>query len=249
MSRKSKSVVQTSESDRKDLSAPETAVSQDAATSTPSGLGGPDGSNPSHTPESEGGDAAGKASAETVKPQDNSGTPSETTMVETGNGQSHEPEAEASASGDSTSTDAARNPLEEVLQLSGCETAEDLVDMALVGRSLMDAIGDLVVLDGPFKDWSPADDPAEIVGDLYQQLLEALADKENAGAASGESHAGIVSAVYLESCDVRVKSDIDGFRRAGHVHTMDWRVFEAGELSVGQLSELIEDPAITIERL
>lgn len=48
-------------------------------------------------------------------------------------------------------------------------------DMAAVGRSLMAAIE--AHHDDPWmKDWAPADDPAEIVGDLLNALEEATAE-------------------------------------------------------------------------
>ncbi|NTZ60341.1 hypothetical protein G6L24_08465 [Agrobacterium tumefaciens] len=42
--------------------------------------------------------------------------------------------------------------------------------MARIGSNVMDAIDDVRKLDGPFKDWAPMDDPAEIVHDLYNAL-------------------------------------------------------------------------------
>lgn len=65
--------------------------------------------------------------------------------------------------------------LANALQMTGCQNEEDLIDMAKVGLSLMATIGDLVKLDGPLKGWSPAEDPVEVVGDLYDRLEEANA--------------------------------------------------------------------------
>ncbi|MDG3580389.1 hypothetical protein P7F60_28835 [Rhizobium sp. YJ-22] len=63
--------------------------------------------------------------------------------------------------------------LKNALEMTGCADEADLIDMANVGRSLMNKIDELVQCEGPFKGWSPADDPAEIVGDLYCALEEA----------------------------------------------------------------------------
>ncbi|MQB09684.1 hypothetical protein DXT96_07425 [Agrobacterium sp. ICMP 6402] len=56
---------------------------------------------------------------------------------------------------------------------------EDLVDMARIGSNLMGAIDDVRRCEGPFKEWAPADDPVEIVHDLYAALEHAW---EKAGA-------------------------------------------------------------------
>lgn len=63
--------------------------------------------------------------------------------------------------------------LKAALELAGCDTAENLIDMARIGSNVMDAIDDVRKLDGPFKDWAPMDDPAEIVHDLYNALEHA----------------------------------------------------------------------------
>lgn len=60
--------------------------------------------------------------------------------------------------------------LRAALELAGCETAENLIDMARIGSNVMGAIDDVRKLDGPFKDWAPVDDPVEIVHDLYAAL-------------------------------------------------------------------------------
>jgi hypothetical protein len=63
--------------------------------------------------------------------------------------------------------------LKEALELAGCESADQLIDMARVGSSLMNCIDDVIKQDGPFKDWSPMNDPAEIVHDLHAALEHA----------------------------------------------------------------------------
>jgi len=51
--------------------------------------------------------------------------------------------------------------------------AEEIDDMANVGRSLMDRIASVVVASGPFKGWHPADCPSEIVTDMANYIAEA----------------------------------------------------------------------------
>ncbi|MCT7662340.1 hypothetical protein [Shinella kummerowiae] len=63
--------------------------------------------------------------------------------------------------------------LKAALELAGCKDLEDLVDMATIGNHLMSTIGEHVKLEGPLKDWAPAENPVEIVGDLYDMLVEA----------------------------------------------------------------------------
>ncbi|PZR81157.1 MAG: hypothetical protein DI537_38575 [Stutzerimonas stutzeri] len=55
--------------------------------------------------------------------------------------------------------------------------------MARIGSNVMEAIDDVRKLDGPFKDWAPMDDPAEIVHDLYSALEYA---REKAAAAPAD---------------------------------------------------------------
>lgn len=64
------------------------------------------------------------------------------------------------------------DPMQALVEETGSENIENLRDMALVGHSLMEAIA-TVTQDGPYKNWAPADDPAEIVIDLYNDLVEA----------------------------------------------------------------------------
>ncbi|WP_153514010.1 hypothetical protein [Agrobacterium sp. ICMP 6402] len=82
-------------------------------------------------------------------------------------------------SGDDAGGSAVSSDLKAALELAGCETLEDLVDMARIGSNLMGAIDDVRRCEGPFKEWAPADDPVEIVHDLYAALEHAW---EKAGA-------------------------------------------------------------------
>lgn len=63
--------------------------------------------------------------------------------------------------------------LKAALELAGCETTEDLVDMARIGANLIIAIEDIRRCEGPFSSWQPMDDPTEIVHDLYAALEHA----------------------------------------------------------------------------
>lgn len=62
--------------------------------------------------------------------------------------------------------------LKNALEMTGCDDEADLIDMANVGNSLMDRIEHLVSCPGPYHQWSPADNPAEIVFDLVNDLDE-----------------------------------------------------------------------------
>ncbi|MGO6998981.1 hypothetical protein [Rhizobium leguminosarum] len=48
-------------------------------------------------------------------------------------------------------------------------------ELAAIGQSVMNWIDLLTPLDGPLKDWTPAESPAEIIPDLYNMLEESLA--------------------------------------------------------------------------
>ncbi len=70
--------------------------------------------------------------------------------------------------------------------------AEEINDMANVGRSLLHRIASVVCSPGPFKGWSPMDDPSEIVTDMANALDEAALT--NAGR-------GSVVDGYVDTCD------------------------------------------------
>lgn len=71
-----------------------------------------------------------------------------------------------------------RNLLDEAVADAGAADPKDLVDMAIVGKSLMQEI-EACTKSGPLKGWSPAEDPVEIVSDLLQMVdaLQAERDK------------------------------------------------------------------------
>lgn len=70
--------------------------------------------------------------------------------------------------------------LKAAFELAGCETAEQLIDMAVVGSSLMERIANIIKQEGEFKDWSPMNDPAELVYDLFNALEYAKEQAANA---------------------------------------------------------------------
>ncbi|UYZ06182.1 hypothetical protein CFBP5507_07885 [Agrobacterium salinitolerans] len=97
-----------------------------------------------------------------------------------GNGDGGLPPGAGSGDDSDGSQDKAGSPGSEIspdlkaaLELAGCDTAENLIDMARIGSNVMEAIDDVRKLEGPFKDWAPMDDPAEIVHDLYNALEHA----------------------------------------------------------------------------
>ncbi|MGO7901608.1 hypothetical protein ACC719_29540 [Rhizobium ruizarguesonis] len=48
-------------------------------------------------------------------------------------------------------------------------------ELAAIGQSVMNWIDLLTPVDGPLKDWTPAESPAEVIPDLYNMLEESLA--------------------------------------------------------------------------
>ncbi|RVI02594.1 hypothetical protein CN205_25655 [Sinorhizobium meliloti] len=64
--------------------------------------------------------------------------------------------------------------LKHALEMTGLTTIEELIDMANVGQSLLSAIDTYTKAPSLIEDWSPADDPAEIVGDLYNRFEESI---------------------------------------------------------------------------
>jgi hypothetical protein len=81
----------------------------------------------------------------------------------------HEPDIE----GEQQIDDVTLPPV--LLQLvsdAGCTTPEDLVDMAKIGKSFMASFEIVTEKDGPFKGYTPADDPVELVTDLFEEMME-----------------------------------------------------------------------------
>lgn len=58
---------------------------------------------------------------------------------------------------------------------------DDTQDMAAVGRSLMVAIEAIQHAGSPYEKWAPAENPAEIVTDLFNDLIEALVSAYDSG--------------------------------------------------------------------
>lgn len=87
--------------------------------------------------------------------------------------------------------------LAEPLTMTGCKDAADLIDMANVGRSLMEHIGGLANTTGRYKTWAPADDPAEIVFDLVNDLEDTEARARTAEEALKAKQEEVDAAVGL----------------------------------------------------
>jgi hypothetical protein len=80
----------------------------------------------------------------------------------------------------SADTDGIQTPtLADLLAEAGCKNAVDLVDMAKVGNSLMASIEIYTKAGEVLEGWSPAEDPAEVIGDLVDMVetAEAARDK------------------------------------------------------------------------
>lgn len=131
--------------------------------------------------------------------------------------------------------------IEDALAETGCSNFADLVDMALVGMSLMSTI-DIVTRDGVLKDWSPAEDPAEIVTDLLNMLDERGISKV------GETTETGVAQLFGPKA-IRISSAIDGFRRAGIAHTKAPVEYPAGRFTQKELQALIDEPNLTVEAI
>lgn len=214
----------------------EDVVVTTSTTSDPSGLRAPDGTNSTDTPQSSG-DAAGEASAALVKPQvnaDHTGAIQATAANEI-----PMPEVEASASG--ILSNASQGEPEGTGANAGLDHSDPLMadileTVALLGAAdvlryieLGQRIVNIAALNGM--------DEGELAGRL--RLVE-----------DGSGFADLEAAMASPSSGtIRVKSQRDGFRRAGIVHSTSWRTFEDGELSVKQLATLIDDPLITVELL
>lgn len=66
-----------------------------------------------------------------------------------------------------------RRTISELVIDTGSRDVDDMVDMALVGHSLLGAITSIQHEGSPYADWAPADGPQEIVVDLFNDLEEA----------------------------------------------------------------------------
>ncbi len=84
--------------------------------------------------------------------------------------QQGEPTQEAGEGAGVVKPDDAATLLARLLTETGLQNEDDLVGMAKVGTSLMSRIDYLVEMPGTFHEWSPAEDPAEIVDDMFQHI-------------------------------------------------------------------------------
>ena len=94
-------------------------------------------------------------------------------------GTTHTPESDDQSAGAGNSAGPAgllEAAMAELVNRSGCADVPHMIDMAKVGLSLMEVIDVRSREDGPLKDWTPAEDPAEIVGDLCE-VIAVLEDK------------------------------------------------------------------------
>lgn len=81
-------------------------------------------------------------------------------------------EAKAAAQARSALVASPADPVQALVEETGSDSIDELRDMAIVGHSLMKAI-EVVTESGLYAGWAPADDPAEIVIDLHNDLVEA----------------------------------------------------------------------------
>ncbi|WP_428429534.1 hypothetical protein [Pararhizobium sp.] len=169
----------------------------------------------------------------------------------------------------SLSQDGVTFDLAAALLATGCTDFENLVDMAKVGIALMNAIATHTVLEGPLKDWSPAENPAEVVGDLVAEielLQEQVANREKQFADTG-SDAEIVSSKVAIATPLtealfasfegglsgdrpslfRISAKTEGYWRGGVCHSADPIDHAFSDLTPEQLEEMLADPAMSVE--
>lgn len=157
--------------------------------------------------------------------------------------------------------------LDELLTESGCETAQELIDMAKVGRKLMDAIAVHHGQEGPLKDWTPAGDPAEVVGDLVEMVNEARAAAAETGSgmettdtgwaarapASFETEFPLTTALMAawpgdNAPMLRIAAKPkSGFRRAGMAHPHEAVDHRLDAFTPGQIEQLLGESNLTVE--
>jgi hypothetical protein len=153
-------------------------VSDEGSLGHSGGAGAPDGGE-QHDATADQPDRDGEPGADGAGRGADGGSPDGAAPVDRENGSAGAVQPTAGAdlrTGDASAASSSENSdLKAAIELAGCKDLEDLVDMATIGNHLMSTISEYVQLEGPLKDWAPAENPIEIVGDLYDMLVEAQA--------------------------------------------------------------------------
>ena len=201
-----------------------------------------------HTPQSASGAAAGKASAELVKPLTGS-DPIEVIVAETDTPTfvSTSPDVEAAASG--TNSEPSQGAADDdgsmagsvhaLVIEAGAESVEQLLVFADLGKRVFKAFSafgfDALEWINAYETGTPAWLTGSALAEGPDQSMTSIISVDRGGRISPRA--------------IRVKSTRDGFRRAGLVHSKAGLTFAPDELTEKQLEVLDDDPSITIEYL
>ncbi len=226
------------------------AVVLDAA-ATPPGLSDPGGTN---TPASSG-VAAGGASAEPVKPQDQDGTSTPGTVTDATNSQSA-PEAEAAASGDPKSYSEPSQGDAESGAGDPAGPADATIERASIGDLVVAAsAGDaLLFSEGGFVGSEASASDIAIGIDLARHSDVGVISWGDKFAALSDTHPHTYAffARLLEEPDavptaLFVTSKTNGFRRGGVAHSAEGITFQPGDYTAEQLEAWLAEPELTVE--
>lgn len=198
--------------------------------------------------EEQSGDATGSGSTERVKPLGDAPTEVIVTEAETPSVPGISPEAEASASGaeianlsqaaaeeDGAMTDAVR----ALLMISGAENVDELLRFAELGKRMTEHWVDL------------GGDPDSFSAELDSFSKGGVVGVDLAKPGSDFTSLGIYSpnAGHRPFGGMRVTSKVEGFRRAGIVHSKAGRDFGPDDLTPDQVRLIVNDPGLTVELL
>jgi len=128
--------------------------------------------------------------------------------------------------------------LDQDAERAGAADAADLVNMAIIGRSFMDAIAVHTKPGELLEGWTPAEDPAELVGDLVEMVKLADAERDKAKKQLLEA-AKPKEQQKVEDHDKKPDDQVDEVekkRRAGQAE-MDKAIAESG----GKFSDDADD--------
>ncbi|SEH22536.1 hypothetical protein [Rhizobium sp. NFR12] len=179
-------------------------------------------------------DTFGQSAFLHVDATDLSNTPERSaTAVEVGAGNSASPAVEVETSAFSIAS---------ALAETGCSDYADLVDMALVGTSLISTI-DSVTRDGILKGWSPADDPAEIVFDLINMIEE----RRSLVGVTEPAHRTLDAGLVAGATHLRVSAKIAGFRRAGIAHPAEAVEYRLDRFTSHEVEAILTEPNLVAE--
>lgn len=198
--------------------------------------------------EEQSGDAAGSGLAEPVKPLGDGSTEVMVTEAATPFNPGIPPEVEASASGGET-FDASQGVAEggetmagavrSLVIAAGAKSVEQLLRFAELGKRMTEQWVDL------------GGDPDTFLSELEGFAEGGFVGVDLAKPGSDVTTMGIYSpkAGHRPFGGIRVTSKVEGFRRAGIVHSKTGRDFGPDELTPDQVRLIANDPSLTVELL